>query len=492
MRTLRFVAYLRVSDTNGRDTDTATSAPDQRRAIREYAKSANAMKRGARIEIVEWIEDFDQSGGKWERPGFQRALAMIENHEVDGFICAKLDRFSRSLYDALRAMKMIDQADAKFISVADGFDTTTATGRAMLQITLVFAELERARITENWKLQRDDALDGGVALSKPPLGYRKGAHGRFEKDPKVAPLIAHVFAARASGASWAELADYLEGHGLGVFQRQTIANMLKRRTYLGEITDGHRVIAKAHEPIVTREVWEAAQSNVTPIRRGKTETLLAGIVRCASCGYILTRTTSRNGRPEYKCRGRHKQGRCPEPVGIGVARLDAYLDDVFRAKLGATPKSIRAEMERLTAEIADTVAEIERAEQELALYRDSAPIAVIGKDAYLAGLAARQEPIDAARAHLADLQRRNVGMIGADVAAVYENSTIAEQRTILGGAVDAVFIRRAHSTRDPISARVLIAWRGEAPADLPSRSGGTMQRIVFDDEPDAVAGMASA
>ena len=102
---------------------------------------------------------------------------MVEAREVDGLIVAKLDRFSRSLLDALNGIDIIDHAGGQFVSVADSFDTTTPMGRAMMQISAVFAELERARIRENWALQRADAIDRGVigrsgALDLPTPGRR--------------------------------------------------------------------------------------------------------------------------------------------------------------------------------------------------------------------------------------------------------------------------------------------------------------------------------
>ncbi len=50
----------------------------------------------------------------------------------------------------------------------------SATGRAMLKLTLVFAELERERTSERTR-EIDRACDGGLGLwfgGIPPLGYK--------------------------------------------------------------------------------------------------------------------------------------------------------------------------------------------------------------------------------------------------------------------------------------------------------------------------------
>jgi site-specific DNA recombinase len=81
--------------------------------------------------VEEWFEDLDQSGGKASRPQFDRALERIERGAVDGLIVLKLDRFMRSLPDALNVIKRIEAAEGQLISVAENIDATTSSGQLM-------------------------------------------------------------------------------------------------------------------------------------------------------------------------------------------------------------------------------------------------------------------------------------------------------------------------------------------------------------------------
>lgn len=60
----------------------------------------------------------------------------------------KLDRLSRSLKDVLALMEKIAQAGAGFCSLTEVIDTTSPSGRMMMQIVGTFAEFERAMLRE--------------------------------------------------------------------------------------------------------------------------------------------------------------------------------------------------------------------------------------------------------------------------------------------------------------------------------------------------------
>ena len=58
-------AYIRVSRVGGRTGEGFISPEVQRQRIQNWADASG-------VEILEWWEELDQSGGKRERPLFQR------------------------------------------------------------------------------------------------------------------------------------------------------------------------------------------------------------------------------------------------------------------------------------------------------------------------------------------------------------------------------------------------------------------------------------
>jgi DNA invertase Pin-like site-specific DNA recombinase len=161
----RAVAYIRISV----DRVEELSTDSQRRTIAEYCDSHG-------MTLIDVEEERGRSafknGGRQRRPGLDRALELIENGGADVLIVWRLDRFVRSGAHFAKVWERLEAADGDFVSVAEQFDTTTAMGRAMLRIAVVFAELESdiksERISE-WHRERD--LAGAPPVGPRAFGY---------------------------------------------------------------------------------------------------------------------------------------------------------------------------------------------------------------------------------------------------------------------------------------------------------------------------------
>ena len=90
--------------------------------------------------------DRGYSGKNTTRPQLQQLLADIRRGEIGKVIVYKLDRISRSILDFSNMMELFQQYQVEFVSSTEKFDTSTPMGRAMLNICIVFAQLERETI----------------------------------------------------------------------------------------------------------------------------------------------------------------------------------------------------------------------------------------------------------------------------------------------------------------------------------------------------------
>ena len=89
------------------------------------------------------FKDKGYSGKNTDRPEFQKLLGEIRKGKVRRVIVYKLDRISRSILDFATMMELFQEYDVEFVSSTEKFDTSTPMGRAMLNICIVFAQLER-------------------------------------------------------------------------------------------------------------------------------------------------------------------------------------------------------------------------------------------------------------------------------------------------------------------------------------------------------------
>lgn len=113
-----------------------------------------------------WVFTDEMSGKSMERPGLRNALRIMRPGNV--LVVWKLDRLGRSLLGVLNTLEVLRDKRMEFRSLTEQFDTTTPMGAAMMQIALVFAQLERSMISERTKTGVRRAMERGVKFGRQP------------------------------------------------------------------------------------------------------------------------------------------------------------------------------------------------------------------------------------------------------------------------------------------------------------------------------------
>lgn len=75
----------------------------------------------------------------------------VKSGLIDRVVVYRLDRLSRSITDFGHMWEELNNFHVSFTSVSEKFDTETPTGRAMLYIIMIFAQLERETTAERVK-----------------------------------------------------------------------------------------------------------------------------------------------------------------------------------------------------------------------------------------------------------------------------------------------------------------------------------------------------
>jgi len=467
--------YIRVSRVSGRAGDSFISPALQRERCEQHA-----ALHGHRI--VQVHEELDVSGGRDDRPLWQAMLDRVENGETGGVIVARIDRFSRSLVGALNAIERLETAGGVIISVNEQFDTSTPMGRAVMRILLVIAELYREEAQKGFRVARERAVERGVHIAtRPPFGYVRGNDGRMEPS-EHADTVTGMFSRRAAGEPLATIASWLNDAKVttalgGRWTSAAVLQLLENPAYTGQARSGDIVNDEAHPPLVDPSTWEAAQVAKTRPGYRKRRTLLAGLVRCAGCRYALTGGGTRN----YYCHRRHGSGVCGDPAQVSQRLLDPHVVGVFFDRLQARSYGLQERDERLLL-LRDALG---KAERELALWRDDEEIAAVGRDVYVGGLRARAHARDLAQAEVVQAVAERVAhsalpLEPETLRVLWPDLPVAEQREVLGAAIDCIFLRRG---RGMVADRVHVVWRGDGPVVLPAAAklGGILPFVFPDD-----------
>ena len=128
------------------------------------------------------------SGGRWDRPELHRLLDRLAPGDV--LTVWKLDRLSRSLKDLLLILDKVEKAGAGFRSLTENIDSTTASGRMMMQMLGAFAEFERAMVRERTQAGlRSARAQGGQGGRQPKLSPEQQAEVLTMLNAGAPPLM---------------------------------------------------------------------------------------------------------------------------------------------------------------------------------------------------------------------------------------------------------------------------------------------------------------
>src|SRR5262249_13536468 len=126
--------YLRVSSSG---QDVASQEPDLRVWLSGHRRGSS----------VYWYRD-RFTGATLERPGMRKLEHDIQSGKVETLVVWRRDRLGMAPGQTITFLDGLRDAGVRFVSLRDGVDTSTATGRLMRTIIAGFAEYEREVISE--------------------------------------------------------------------------------------------------------------------------------------------------------------------------------------------------------------------------------------------------------------------------------------------------------------------------------------------------------
>jgi DNA invertase Pin-like site-specific DNA recombinase len=120
-------------------------------------------------QIVETFSDAGISGakGRKDRPALDEMLKQAQRRRFDVVMAWAIDRIGRSLVDLLNTIESLKACGVDLYLDQQAIDTTTPSGKLMLQMTGAFAEFERAMIQARIHAGLRRAVANGTKLGRP-------------------------------------------------------------------------------------------------------------------------------------------------------------------------------------------------------------------------------------------------------------------------------------------------------------------------------------
>jgi DNA invertase Pin-like site-specific DNA recombinase len=342
-------------------------------------------------------QDKGFSGSNTNRPAFEQLLRDIEKGAIHKLYVYRLDRFSRSIADFSRIWAFLEKYEVQFESVTEKFDTSTPMGRAMLNIIMTFAQLERetiaGRVKDNYEHRCSlGAWPGGPA----PIGFtigqiqnEEGKHASTLIPNERMELVRRIFEAYAQdGASLGNIAKELNEAAIPGIKRKTwdnvaLSRILRSPLYVMADTDVYlyyagkglhieqsmeafdgihacNVVGKRnrsagkyndysvqklsvsnHFGVLPSELWLKCQYKLDGNQQLDRSTVgkhswLSGLLKCGSCGYSV-KINLCDGKYYLLCSGRSNLGLCDAGIRVNLRELEDAAEQEIRRLLSECP-----------------------------------------------------------------------------------------------------------------------------------------------------------
>lgn len=460
---MAYVGYVRVSKVGKRSGESFRSPRDQRAAIERYAEF-----RGVDVEFLP--DETDKSGGTDRRPILQQAVEGVESGVWEGIIVWEYSRFFRNSELDARYTKRIQAAGGEVLSTTEDFPFT-AFGTFMRTINAANHQLYRDQKSEQFRALQTSLVEAG--RWRPPVvppGYVKGDDGRLVVAPS-AKTVRRVFKMRSEGKSIYSIIRATK------LTRRVVSRMLENRVYLGEIRLGDDVREGCHQAIVTPRLFEQVQSMKGVTHPKKRGSLLAGLVRCEACGYVMGHSVT--PRPNYSCKPYGHKFSCPSSASIASPALDQYVEGIARralAELDVRAKTQGVDIEALESELA-------AAELELSTYVSAVSAVDVGEIAFRRGAKERRARVESAKQAIGRATVASPLATGSALES-WERWNTHQKNSALRGLIDCIVVRKGVRGRPVQPAeRVRVFARhtidfSERPLPFPDRHNEVDPRIL--------------
>lgn len=332
--------------------------------LRKHHKALDECAQRHGLVIAEYFSEVVSGESLYARPQMLRLLEAVEAGNCDAVLCMDLDRLSRGrmkdqgiILDAFRDSGTLIVTPDKVYNLSDEIDDELAEFKTFMsrrEYKIINKRLRRG-------LQR--SIQEGCYVSNAPYGYRNVYVDRrptldiFEPEAKLVRVMFQLYASGYGCTSIAYQINAMGGrpHRSSMFNRNSIAKILRNPTYIGKIVwDQKRHIKKnargnskniviynprekwtitdgLHPAIIEKELFDKVQEIMggryhPAYHDGTVKSPLAGLVKCVKCGNNMQRILSK-GEPYLLCQ---RKGCCAmAKLSLVEGRILEHLKDLL-------------------------------------------------------------------------------------------------------------------------------------------------------------------
>ncbi len=332
----RAALLLRVSDPSQASRD-RLSLDAQRRVLRERCE------REGWVVVREYVGAGESAftNDMRKRESIRELTRDASQGLFDVLLVHDLSRFARDEELGFAVFNLLAGHGVELVNASNDVDYRTPEGRMMLSIDLGLNSYWSRKMSFHIRKSKRERFELGLHVGDAPFGYRRGL---TTKDPLVpvpaeAAAIAEAFRDYAAGAGYTEIARRWNAMGLRprskrgnvLFTASAVQSIIENDFYAGFVRYKGERKRGAHQPIVSEELYLAAQARVSRrVSRARSPRMLAGIARCVECGGPIWQSRAGHGHGYWYYRESSRVRGTPCPNAGRMWRCEEAEEEVSR------------------------------------------------------------------------------------------------------------------------------------------------------------------
>ncbi len=345
--------YCRLS----RDDEQAgesNSIVNQKAILKKYAKEQG-------FRNIQFFVDDGFSGANFNRPEWQRMIAMVEADQIGVLLAKDMSRIGRNYLEVgFYTEILFPKHNVRFIAINSGVDSANQMDNDFTPFLNIINEFYVKDSSKKVKASMKQKGESGEYLTtNPPYGYMKDPDNpkkHWIVDDEAASVVRQIFAWCMEGFGPSQIAKKLKEAKVDCptvhwakmgrnapaktpddpydWAPRTISGILEKQEYLGHMVNFRtrrqsykskkkienpqsewKIFENTHDAIVDEEtfrrVQELRKNKRRPTRTGKSN-MFSGIVRCADCGeklYYCTSNSFESRQDHFVCSTSRKRGK---------------------------------------------------------------------------------------------------------------------------------------------------------------------------------------
>lgn len=303
------------------DEKKSESIETQVTLIKEFIQKHNENPdREYEIAVYDIYSDLGKTGTNFDRPGFERMMNDVRAGKINCILVKDFSRFGRNYIETGNYLeKILPFMKVRFISVCDNYDSF-APGAKNQELSMNIKNLVNDAYAKDISAKERAAKriaqkNGEYVGSTAPYGYRvEKVNGIYKLivEPESAKIVRRIFEEYASGDGIQSIIDRLfedgvhrisdynqyhhvyckDGEKLHQWGNSSIRAVLNRNNYYGDLVQrkyesrfqrGEKwcdildesqwiITPNAHEPIISRELFDKAQVRLKAAQQKTTKT----------------------------------------------------------------------------------------------------------------------------------------------------------------------------------------------------------------------------